>query len=866
MGEYTALLVATDSAGAEVDVFNWTFAIRPAPKFQFSDAGLRNFTRIGLGAPEVSPAALGAANNTYAANATYILAAPHFSKDELFQGHKGSDRYTEGYRDDSADTITYSVTTFRNGSDGAKQSPSSAGDFFVDASGKILAWPKGVGDYVGILKARDLSGQEVVVRQWQFHIRVRDTDLSAYGPGGEDCKNGAEKIDGTEFDEGYTCACVEGFEGDNCQHKRNDAEAEATGAIEIAGTLGAVLLLVGFAAAGAKLRRWWAARQPVDFKAKLHGMAENGELGELVNFAGSLLVTPEEVPRGSVTLIETIASGNFGTVMKAKLRHPNIPGGLTVAAKVLKAKSEDASSELYHEAIVTAQLGAHAHVVELLGVVTVGHPEMLLVSYCEHGSLLNQLRSRAERNDPFSRTAKLTFGLEVCRGMAYLASKQFVHRDLAARNVLVDVDWHVKVADFGLSRATERTSSLTQGEGEASYYRCRAATQIPVRWTALEAMQDLRYTEASDCWSFGILVAEVFMDGRTPYPGVKETQELPHLLRSGVRMSEHDVGCGDRLHTILAECWDADPSSRPTFEQLVSRFDVLLCAPGVGVGLAAPANGTLLDGGPARAAALGLCGTQDSSKSSVHTYWYCDVIPHDARPSGTQTNARSAPNIAPRGVATGIAEPIGTSMGAGRGRPPSRAAAAAGAAQCPGFEPEPKSYGWVKPPDVVTIYEPVGRPILVGDYMYAATRQHTGMPRGGSTAPAEYSASVPVAEAAQMLARGTKGPNMAAAASPGPPGQRVTRKSSRSPAAQPLDDHYAYAVRTAPVPGSHAQPRRQAASTPALDSQTVGHGPGHVARHIVLARDGQPCVLAADPNFPKEESAETGRHTHTTVV
>ena len=37
--------------------------------------------------------------------------------------------------------------------------------------------------------------------------------------------------------------------------------------------------------------------------------------------------------------------------------------------------------------------------------------------------------------------------------MAYLSSKKFVHRDLAARNCLVNSRKHVKICDFGMTRA-----------------------------------------------------------------------------------------------------------------------------------------------------------------------------------------------------------------------------------------------------------------------------------------------------------------------------------------------------------------------------------------------------------------------------
>ena len=108
----------------------------------------------------------------------------------------------------------------------------------------------------------------------------------------------------------------------------------------------------------------------------------------------------------------------------------------------------------------------------------------------------------------------------------HLARLHFVHRDLAARNVLVDAQRIAKVADFGLSRGTNPLKANTGNddatgaveEEEQTYYRSKTGI-FPVRWTAPEAMEELKFTTASDVWSYGIVLAELFENGRTPYVG-----------------------------------------------------------------------------------------------------------------------------------------------------------------------------------------------------------------------------------------------------------------------------------------------------------------------------------------------------------
>ncbi len=66
----------------------------------------------------------------------------------------------------------------------------------------------------------------------------------------------------------------------------------------------------------------------------------------------------------------------------------DIPGspGYLVAIKTLHASIGADKSALLEEAAVMAQF-EHEHIVGLHGVVTVGDPTMVILEYCEHGSL-----------------------------------------------------------------------------------------------------------------------------------------------------------------------------------------------------------------------------------------------------------------------------------------------------------------------------------------------------------------------------------------------------------------------------------------------------------------------------------------------
>lgn len=116
--------------------------------------------------------------------------------------------------------------------------------------------------------------------------------------------------------------------------------------------------------------------------------------------------------------------------------------------------------------------------------------------------------------------------------MRYLESKNCIHRDLAARNCLISNEHVVKISDFGMSREEEEytvsdgmkqvSSPFTfifNAINHKSHPFLALIRQIPIKWTAPEALNFGKYTSLCDVWSYAVLVYEVFSKGGIPYAG-----------------------------------------------------------------------------------------------------------------------------------------------------------------------------------------------------------------------------------------------------------------------------------------------------------------------------------------------------------
>merc|ERR1712137_314327 len=266
-------------------------------------------------------------------------------------------------------------------------------------------------------------------------------------------------------------------------------------------------------------------------------------------------INPNEIEVG-----KKLGKGAFGTVYKGKLH------GKDVAIKKLHVTNLDAEAQedFKAEMMIMSKL-RHPNVVLFMGSCMQPDNYMMITELMPRGSLYDILH---DKNIQLSFKQKMKMAKDAALGMNWLHCSKpvFIHRDLKTQNLLVDTNWTVKVADFGLSHIKKHEKPGSSG----SY----GSIGTPL-WMAPEVLQNKPYDESADVYSFGIVLWELLTQ-EDPFKEVETFSAMIDSVVGGHKRPTIPENCPKKLARLIEVCWDADPKKRPTFSQIIPLFDNII--------------------------------------------------------------------------------------------------------------------------------------------------------------------------------------------------------------------------------------------------------------------------------------------------
>ncbi|KAK0591499.1 hypothetical protein LWI29_002872 [Acer saccharum] len=304
---------------------------------------------------------------------------------------------------------------------------------------------------------------------------------------------------------------------------------------------------------------------------------------------GPVTFSPKIDPK---TLQLALANENqlLGSSPDGKYYRTVLDNGLTIAVRRLEPfvssgsperhnnnnKSKSVKRKIQHELEVLAGL-RHRNLMSLRAYVRESNRFYLVYDYVQTGSLEDSMKRVRENQLHLGWEVRLRIAVGVIKGLQYLhfnCNPQILHCNLKLSNVMLDGEFEPRLSDCGLAKLMPNSD--------------RAATSA---YSAPECFQNHSYTDRSDVFSFGMILA-VLLTGRDPTDpffgeaanGGSLGRWLRHLQQAGEAREGLDKSIlGEEVEEdemlmavrIAVVCLSDLPADRPSCDELVPMLTQL---------------------------------------------------------------------------------------------------------------------------------------------------------------------------------------------------------------------------------------------------------------------------------------------------
>jgi len=247
---------------------------------------------------------------------------------------------------------------------------------------------------------------------------------------------------------------------------------------------------------------------------------------------------------------EKIGSGSYGIVVKARSKMT----GEIVAIKIIKRTMLTNEILLEREIQVMKSI-THPNIIRLIDVFDDSSTVCIVMELINGGDLFDKIQERQH----FSEQDASSVIRQILEAVRYLHDHNIAHRDLKVDNILCsneNHDFHIYVADFGLSRFFSDDAMMISRVGSVEY-------------AAPEILLGQPYSKACDLWSIGV-VTYILLTGMFPFSDPSPTvlmEKITHCIYKW----EDNLEISDTVRDFVAHLLYTDPNRRVTAEQALEH-------------------------------------------------------------------------------------------------------------------------------------------------------------------------------------------------------------------------------------------------------------------------------------------------------
>jgi serine/threonine protein kinase len=251
------------------------------------------------------------------------------------------------------------------------------------------------------------------------------------------------------------------------------------------------------------------------------------------------------VDRSHFEVVKMIGKGGFSRVLEVRKKDS---GELFAMKSMNKAflKREHKIPQVLTERQVMARLN-HPFIVQLKWAfqsvrVSQDHELHLVMDFCPGGELFFHLHNLGRFSED---QAKFYFG-EIVLGLEHLHNNNIIYRDIKPENILLDIDGHVKLTDFGLAKEHLNSSAI-------SYSFCGSP-----EYMSPEMLRRQGHGRPVDFYSLGALLFEM-LTGLPPFYSRNKTKMYGRIQQEPLVVPNF---VSDRARSLLHGLLEKDPTRR----------------------------------------------------------------------------------------------------------------------------------------------------------------------------------------------------------------------------------------------------------------------------------------------------------------
>ena len=273
------------------------------------------------------------------------------------------------------------------------------------------------------------------------------------------------------------------------------------------------------------------------------------------------MIQPGTILGGRYEIMNHIGSGGMADVYKAR----SLEEDSFVAIKILRQEYNDDES-FVRRFIAEAQATASISHPNIVNVYDAGEDQgwhYIVMELCEGTTLKRYIR----RYGRLSVRETVDFSKKIAMGIQAAHRKGIVHRDIKPQNILVSESGEVKVADFGIARATTGDTISQNLMGSVHYL-------------SPEQARGNYSDEKSDIYSLGITMYEM-ATGRVPFDSENSVSIALMHIREDItppRCYFPDIPAS--LEKIILKCTMKRPSDRyQNIDEVLNDLEMVFIHP-----------------------------------------------------------------------------------------------------------------------------------------------------------------------------------------------------------------------------------------------------------------------------------------------